>query len=158
MAFWLAEQMKSKGFAGVLACGAGGTPDKLSSKTVVFGLCGSNCFNRWDMACTFKRLKNNSSRLRFFVGNHTWADADLITYAMAWLNACCLKTMPQMNAAVEEKKHFVALVQENIRQASESDPERAYEWAVCLSQVSAAPSLATSPQLLARMGEPSVKP
>ena len=157
MAFWLAEQMKSKGFAGVLACGAGGTPDKMSAKTAVFGLCGSNCFNRWDMACTFKGLKNESSRLRFFVGNHDWADADLIAYAMAWLNACCQKSMPQLNAAAEEKKRFVGLVQEEMRQTTESDPEKAYEWAICLSLVSAAPSAARSPQLTALLKNPKVQ-
>ena len=156
MAFWLSEQMKSKGFAGVLACGAGGTPDKMSSKTVVFGLCGSNCFNRWDMACTFKQLKNDMSRLRFFVGNHTWADASQITYAMAWLNACYLKAMPPVSAASEEKKRFIAKVQEEIQKDTESDPEKAYEWAVCLSQVSSAPSIAKNPQLLALMKNPKV--
>lgn len=156
MAFWLSEQMKSKGFAGVLACGAGGIPEKMSTKTAVFGLCGSNCFNRWDMACTFKGLKNDASRLRFFVGNHTWADAGLITYAMSWLNASYLKTMPQLNAAAEEKKRFIARVQEEIQKASETDPEAAYEWALCLSQASPSPSIAKSPQVLALMKNPKV--
>ena len=157
MAFWLSEQMKSKGFAGVLACGAGGTPEKMSSKTAVFGLCGYNCFNRWDMACTFKDLKNGSSRLRFFVGNHTWADAGMITYGMAWLNACTLKSMPQLNAAIAEKNRFIGLVQDEISQSAESDPEKAYEWAICLSQASSAPSVAKSPQLAALLKNPKVQ-
>ena len=66
MSFVLAEHRKSKDFAGVLACGAGGRPEKLSSGTVVYGLCGSKCFNRWDMACTFKGIRNKDSRLRYF--------------------------------------------------------------------------------------------
>ena len=108
------------------------------------------------MACTFKGLKNEASRLRFFPGNHTWADSGLILYAMSWLNASYLKAMPPTNAAAEEKKRFVAKVQEEIQKSMETDPEKAYDWAVCLSQVSAAPSIAKNAQLLALMKNPKV--
>jgi len=158
MAFWLSEEMKSKGFAGVLACGAGGTPSKMSSKTVVVGLCGSNCFNRWDMACTFKGLKNNDSILRFFPGGHDWAESDLITYGMFWLNGCFLETKPPANtASAEEKQRFLSKVLEEIEKNKESDPERAYDWAICpfVDSVSAAP--AASPPLPALMKNPKVQ-
>jgi len=138
MAFWLSEEMKAKGFAGVLPCGAGGHPDRMSPKTIVFGLCGSNCFNRWDMACTLRGIKNGLSRLRFFQGNHDWAEAEHITYAMAWLNACYLKTAPATTTVLmDEKKQLMTKIHAEIDKDSGANPERAYDWAACQGIMSA---------------------
>ncbi|MFC1498160.1 SHD1 domain-containing protein [Verrucomicrobiota bacterium] len=135
MAFWLAEQTNSKPLAGVLACGAGATRAKLPEDTAIYGLCGSNCFNRWDMACTCKILKNNNSCLRFFVGNHTWADSDLISDGMTWLNLCYLQNVRSTDRQLQQEKADVAdKVLAEIERNAEKNPERAYEWALFLSK------------------------
>jgi dienelactone hydrolase len=158
MSFWLSEEMKSKSFAGVLACGAGGQPDKMSPKTVVFGLCGSNCFNRWDMACTLKQVKNDMSRLRFFPGNHVWAEAVYITYATTWLNACYLKGAPTSNSAlVAEKKQMIAKIQTEIEKETESNPEKAYDWAVCLGIFASSPTAAGNQPMPALLKNPKIQ-
>ena len=158
MAFWLSEEMKTKWFAGVLACGAGGHPEKMSPKTIIFGLCGSNCFNRWDMACTMKAIRNNLSRLRFFEGNHDWADAEHIKYAMAWLNACYLKTPAAITPAwVEEKKQLVAKIRAEIEKETEADPEKAYEWTVCLGMISSSPTAVGNQTMQTLLKNPKVK-
>ena len=52
MAFRLAEQLKQPELAGVLPCGGGGPAQRLSTNTVIYGLCGTNCFLRREMART----------------------------------------------------------------------------------------------------------
>ncbi|MCX6998051.1 MAG: hypothetical protein NTV49_13450 [Kiritimatiellaeota bacterium] len=158
MAFWLAQELKTKGFAGVLACGAGGNPELMSPKTVMFGLSGSNCFNRWDMACTLKRMRNDLSRLRFFIGKHAWADAVLIKYAMTWLNACYLKVTPPGSTALDgEKKQLVAGIQAEIQQATATNPEKAYDWALCLAAVATAPTAPEQQPLQTLLKNPKVQ-
>jgi dienelactone hydrolase len=158
MSFWLSEEMRSRSFAGVLACGAGGQPEKMSPKTVVFGLCGSNCFNRWDMACTLKGVKNDMSRLRFFPGNHVWADAVYITYATTWLNACYLKLAPISDTAlVAEKKQLIAKIQAEIEKETEANPEKAYDWAVCLGMFSSSPTAAGNQLMQALLKNPKIQ-
>ncbi|MDZ4199148.1 MAG: hypothetical protein U1E27_07680 [Kiritimatiellia bacterium] len=156
MAFWLAEELKSRGFAGVLACGAGGTPAKMSAQTVVFGLCGSNCFNRWEMASTFKDLKNADSRLRFFPGNHDWALAPLLAYGMSWLNGCYLKSSAATPELAAEKQRFIAQTQDRIQVARRADPEMAYDWALCQSLALTPPSVASSPAIQELLNHPKV--
>jgi dienelactone hydrolase len=157
MAFWLA--LKEKDFAGVLACGAGGAVEELSSKAAVYGLCGSNCFNRWDMACSFKGAGKNA-RLTFFVGNHAWADAEMVTRAMTWLNASHYgavgTTSPASRTAVflEEKKALMAKIAAQIDACAAADPERAYEWTLCLARADDAPE--TRARLQAMLQQPKV--
>jgi len=154
MAFWLAKE--DKRLAGVLACGAGGEVGGLQSKVVVYGLCGSNCFNRWDMACAFKASKNKSSRLRFFVGDHAWAQADLITHAMTCMNSCYLaRPASPTPSLVEEKKALSAKIAEQIEKNAETDHEQAYEWALCLSLLDASLQSQTRQQELLK--QPKVK-
>lgn len=135
-AFGLAKVMKNKGFAGVLACGAGGHPEVMSPKTVVFGLCGSNCFNRWDMACTLKGTKNQQSRLRFFPGNHDWAEAPLIKYGTTWLNACHMNTAQKTSESIVEQNRLIEKIRAEILREKDTDPEKAYDWVLCLSVMS----------------------
>jgi hypothetical protein len=135
MSFNLAEHLKSEEFAGVLACGAGGRPEKLSSETVVYGLCGSKCFNRWDMACTFKRLRNKDSRLKYFPGYHEWGSDDLVADGISWLNGCYLKNVSSSDKRlVAERDAYAKKVLENIEKKIETEPEWAYERALFLSQ------------------------
>ena len=89
MSFLLAEA--NKNLSGVLACGSGAGiyPDsgdfrqpKLRSKTYVYSLIGTNCFNRTEAAESHQGFSDDC-RLRFFPGNHTWAEAPLIEQGMA---------------------------------------------------------------------------
>ena len=54
---------------GIIACGAGASchahGDRVpESKVVTYGLCGTNCFNRYDMAESHAKMKNRDSVLR----------------------------------------------------------------------------------------------
>ncbi len=130
MAFVVAKQLKREPLAGVLACGAGGNPASVDRGTVVYGLSGTNCFNRWDMACTHEKLRNDDSRLWFFPGNHEWANAELIFDGMCWLNGCYLKDARTSNAnAKKEKYRYTMMMLEHIRGLIEDNPERAYRLA-----------------------------
>lgn len=120
-------------FAGVLACGAG-TSDPLTKKTVTYGLCGSNCFNRWDMASSFKTLANKDWRLRFFPGNHDWAGDDLLADAMCWLEGYRLRNAKPTDPGVAERREaYLARMLERIKSLASSSPERAYDAAAYLA-------------------------
>jgi hypothetical protein len=134
MAFWLAGKLHRKRFAGVLACGAGAIRADLSDSTVVYGLCGSNCFNRWDMACTHEKLRNRDNRLRFFVGGHAWAGADLIQDGMTWLNCCYLRKAASTNRILAaEGDELTQRICARIEADMNTNRERAYEWARVLA-------------------------
>ncbi len=141
MAFWLAGESKPP-LAGVLACGAGRSGVDLSARTTVYGLCGSNCFNRWDMACTQRDLKNSDNRLRFFVGKHTWANDELLKEAMTHLDLVTLSRAKRTEKAlVEARDAAAAKLYAEVLDAAESDPCRAYEPAVFLSEYKACPAV-----------------
>lgn len=113
-----------KEIAGVIPCGAGGNLG--SSKQVAYGLCGSNCFNRTDMANSFKGYRSKDAILRFFPGKHVWANAELIDDAITHLNGVFLtknqrKYPDQVNDYVYEVSQLVEDTQENA-------PMRAYMW------------------------------
>lgn len=89
--FLLAET--NKNLAGVLACGAGSgvypdaeafRPARLRKKTYVYSLIGTNCFNRTGSYKTHTEL-NKNCRLRFFPGNHDWANAELLEQGMMYV-------------------------------------------------------------------------
>lgn len=133
MAFGLAASRK-KDFYGVLACGAGGS---LAQGQVMYGLCGSNCFNRWDMAASLARLKDKDSCLRFFPGNHDWAAAPLITDGMAYLNACYMHSVPPTRPSLlAERKQFTQALLDRMEKEQENKPTHAYELGVILSKLS----------------------
>lgn len=80
----------NRNIAGILPCAAGGGvyPDgasfrqsKLRKKTYVYSLMGTNCFNRTGSYKTHTSL-SDGCRLRFFPGNHDWANEDLIEQGM----------------------------------------------------------------------------
>jgi dienelactone hydrolase len=125
MAFSLAAAKK---FAGVLPCGAGGLDDKLDADSRVYGLVGSNCFNRWDMACTFKKYAEGKSVLWFFPGKHAWADAALVADGMSWLNYKYLESNAKRDKGLEAEWHrFIKKNIERMQPMVESDPETAYK-------------------------------
>lgn len=116
---------RHKDFAGVLACGAGGSLG--SGKQVSYGLCGSNCFNRTDMANSFRAIKSKGSLLRYFVGMHDWADARLCEDGMTHLNGVFLAK--RKSGYPDDYAYFNEQVGKLISENESSDPTRAYMWA-----------------------------
>lgn len=137
MAFNLAAARK---FAGVLPCGAGGLRDKLDVNAHIYGLVGSNCFNRWDMACTFKDYAKGQSILWFFSGKHAWADAALITDGMSWLNYKYLESNFRQDKGLEAEWHrCVRKLIERMQPMVEADPETAYKLASSVDKTKVQP-------------------
>ena len=116
--------------AGVLACGAGGNVG--SSKQVVYGLCGSNCFNRTDMANSFKGFKSKGCLLRYFPGKHVWAGDELCDDGMTHLNGVFL--IENEDDYPAEYAHYVKQVMTLIGEARESVPMRACMWTSFLTE------------------------
>lgn len=126
-AFCTAQRHKE--IAGVLACGAGGNVG--SSKQVVYGLCGSNCFNRTDMANSFKRFKNRDCVLRYFPGKHAWGNEELCDDGITHLNGVFLAK--HRTDYPDDYSHYVGQVSALIEQVKEAAPMRAYMWTSFLS-------------------------
>lgn len=122
MAFATATQHKD--IAGVIACGAGGNLG--SSKQIAYGLCGSNCFNRTDMANSFKRFRSKDGVLRYFPGMHVWAGDELIDDATTHLNGLFL--IDEQKNYRGEFAHYLHQVSLLITEAEEKAPLRAYMW------------------------------
>lgn len=141
MAFKLAERGPET-LAGVIACGAGHVGHVVPGRTVVYGLCGSNCFNRWDMVRTQRELRNNRNQLRFFIGGHDWARSPLLKDAMTYLNLVEREGAKSTDrAAVAER---TALAEKQLRVAREetdTNAEHAFEWAVFLAAYKGAPTV-----------------
>jgi hypothetical protein len=139
MAFVVAEAYKKKDFAGLLPCGAGGTRASLWKGTDIYGLCGSNCFNRWDMACTKKTL-SNECYLWFFPGSHAWAGPVDIADGISWLNGRYLKNALLNNKSLIGEKHrYVKGMLSTIGAIMEKDPERAYRLTTTLKYTGVQP-------------------
>jgi dienelactone hydrolase len=131
---------QNDGIAGVLACGAGGGVG--SGKQVVYGLCGTNCFNRTDMAHGFKGYRNRDGLLRYFPGQHAWAGDELIEDGMCHLNGVFL--LSNARAYPEATARYVHDMMTLIRGCQDNDPMRAYMWTSFLTGRDAeAPDLAT---------------
>lgn len=123
MAYWTSQQDKK--IAGVIACGAGGGIG--SRKQVVYGLCGSNCFNRTDMAHAFKKVSHKGAILRYFEGKHVWANAEMCDDAITHLNGVFLEA--NQGKYPEEYQAYVYQVGELIKSTKDKNPKRAYMWA-----------------------------
>ena len=138
MAFATAEAYKKKDFAGILPCGAGGARASLWKGTDIYGLCGSNCFNRWDMACTKKTL-SNEYYLWFFPGAHAWAGPVDIADGITWLNGRYLKKARLNKPLIGEKHRYVKGVLSTIGAIIDKDPERAYRLTTTLKHTGVQP-------------------
>lgn len=123
MASWAAQNRKE--IVGLISCGASGEVG--SRKQVVYGLCGSNCFNRSDMAHALKSVSHKGSVLRYFTGRHVWANAELCDDAMTHLNGVFLSSNKSDYA--DEYAHYTYQLGSLIEESRESHPMRAYMWA-----------------------------
>ena len=119
-----------KDFAGVIACAAGGAPG--SARQVVYGLSGTNCFNRAEMAGCFKGFKNKDCVLRYFPGAHDWANEELCDDAITHLNGVFLTE--NRTAYPDDCALYVQQVMALIGECATSAPLRAYMWSSFLTK------------------------
>lgn len=133
-AFWLANKLR-KGIVGIIPCGAGDAGNSVNTKVLAYGLCGSTCFNRWDMTITFNQRIKKRGVLRFFPGGHEWANPELVQQAMVWLNGRYLEE----DGEDSEIKVFSSRLMAEIKGRLETNPPCAYETSVVLSEIRNAP-------------------
>jgi hypothetical protein len=120
---------KNKNIAGVIACAAGGNLG--SAKQIAYGLSGSNCFNRTDMANSFRGFKNRDCVLRFFPGLHDWASAELCDDAITHLNGVFLFANKANHK--DDYAFYIQQVSALIEGNVTSAPTRAYLWSSFLT-------------------------
>ena len=120
---------KNKDITGVIACGAGGNLG--SAKQVAYGLCGSNCFNRTDMANSFRGFKGKDCVLRYFPGQHDWANEELCDDGITHLNGVYL--CANRSGYKDDYAFFVQQVSALIENSVASAPLRAYLWTTFLT-------------------------
>ncbi len=125
-----------KEIAGVIPCGAGGTLG--SPKQVAYGLCGTNCFNRGEMARSFKGLRGKDPVLRYFPGMHDWAGPELLDDAITHLNGVFLIGNPRQYEA--ELSHYIQGVTTLIQESEDKTPMRAFMWTSFLNDRKVLPS------------------
>lgn len=135
----LGEHLKKRDFAGLLANGAGvgyGRIFQQSPKSSMYGLCGSNCFNRWDMPSSFEEIKCRNKKYVVFPGNHDWAPEGYITEGMSTLTGWFLKEAAKTGTQYgEECVLFAERELEEIEALKESEPGKALLWAQLLSEI-----------------------
>ncbi|BCX47683.1 poly(3-hydroxybutyrate)depolymerase [Haloferula helveola] len=126
----LATATKNSDITGVLACGAGGSVG--NAKQVVYGLCGTNCFNRTDMAHGFKGYRNRDGLLRYFPGKHAWAGDELIDDGITHLNGVFLLSNGKNYPEATER--YVQDVMALVRESKDTAPMRAFMWTSFLTE------------------------
>lgn len=126
--------------AGVLAIGDG-DPAALRGRSVpLYALCGTNSPRRQNVVRLFEPPVPDSRRLEFFAGGHEWGDAEDLSLALTWLNAAALRAAPPEVAEIKEARTALekSLIQ-LVRQRRTTNPERAADWAECLTLLTTPP-------------------
>jgi len=135
----LGEHMKKRDFAGLLANGAGVGYARVyqqSSKSSIYALCGSNCFNRWDMPKSLAQIRCNNKKLVIFPGNHDWASEKYMTEGISMLTGWFLKDAAKTGVQYKEECiRFAERELEEINTLKESEPGKALIWAQLLSEL-----------------------
>lgn len=143
MSFLTAANLPAKLKGGILACGAA-THDpswKPGAQLPVYGLSGTRCFNRWDMACLME--KNEEMRhLRFFPGAHAWADEDLLCDGLTWLMARAHAKAAKNATGKASAERWAARILAQARELAPSDPVRAWRAIDALKAANPGPPLA----------------
>jgi len=143
----LGEHMKKRAFAGLLANGAGVGYARVyqqSPKSSIYALCGSNCFNRWDMPKSLDKIRCRNKKLVIFPGNHDWASEKYMTEGMTMLTGWFLK-----DAAKKEMRYrdecirFAERELKEINTLKESAPGKALIWAQLISELKLPTELST---------------
>lgn len=125
-----------KKIAGVISCGAGGALG--SPKQIAYGLDGTNCFNRGDMARSFKGLRGKNSILRYFPGKHVWAGPELLDDAITHLNGVFLIENQRLYAV--EFPRYIQGVVDLVNETKDNNPMRAFMWTSFLNDRKVLPS------------------
>lgn len=133
-AFWMANQFR-RNIIGMIPCGAGDCGNNVANDALAYGLCGANCFNRWDMTITFAERIRTRGVLRFFAGGHTWAQEPLITEAILWLNGKYLED----DGSENEISTFSRVLLEKASSLETNSPEFAYHACCVLSEIKGLP-------------------
>lgn len=120
---------KNKDITGVIACGAGGNLG--SPRQVAYGLCGSNCFNRTDMANSFRGFKSKDGVLRYFPGQHDWASPELCDDAITHLNGVFV--FANRSSYPDDYAYYVRQVTALVTECEATAPMRAYLWSSFLT-------------------------
>lgn len=128
MAYVMSQRRKK--ISGIIACGAGGEIG--SRKQIVYGLCGSNCFNRSDMAHSFKRVSHKGAVLRYFTGRHVWANGEFCEDAITHLNGVFLSA--NQSDYEDDYAEYLRQLASLVKDSAEKNPLRAYMWADFASQ------------------------
>ncbi len=161
VAIQYAIEKKGTALAGLLICnGSHLEPSKVPSGTAVYGLCGSNSYRRWSMACIFREFRSSTKQWRFYIGENEWPAPESFTDGLIWLNYTYLQTVPASDMTLtKERKSFVKKVQTEVDHVKAESPERAYEWVTALSGTGGtdAAGRVNSPQLQALLSIPKVK-
>lgn len=134
-AYYMAgEYDKGKFFTGCIPCGAGEPSAKLAKDAYYFGLSGTNCYNREQMAVSFLSKIKKDGDLRFEVGAHIWPGEKLYTEAMAFIYA---NNLNKLRAQDNEYDLYFKNFCEELRSMAkaESDIYRKYELLNTLSMV-----------------------
>jgi len=143
----LGEHMRKRDFAGLLANGAGvgyGRVYQQSPQSSIYALCGSNCFNRWDMPTSLSKIKVKHKKLVFFPGNHDWASAAYMTEGISMLTGWFLQNARgSASPYAAERDRFVERQLEDIRSLKDTQPGQALIWAQLLSTFQLPAALAT---------------
>ncbi|MBM4155385.1 MAG: hypothetical protein FJ221_10205 [Lentisphaerae bacterium] len=143
MSFLVADILPAKLKGGILACGAAthNPAWKPGAQLPVYGLSGTRCFNRWDMACLME--KNGDMRhLRFFPGAHAWADEDPLCDGMTWLMARAHARASKTTAGKASAERWAARILAQARELAPADPVRAWRAIDALQAASPGPPLA----------------
>ncbi len=143
MATALALHIRGIEFAGLLICGAAQVKERYPKQLRVYGLSGTNCFNRWEMACLFEKPQHPDWRLEFFFGEHDWADETELELGMVWLHAATLRAIAEVPEFYNaERERLANAIAARIGELKAAQPERAWDWAerlMLLSDAAAKP-------------------
>ena len=124
----------NKNIAGLIPCGAGGGvyPDgkpfreaNLRKKTYVYSLVGTNCFNRTGCYKTHQSLSDDC-RLRFFPGNHDWANADLLEQGMMHVMGKAILANKSFDSY---RQYYLPSLKEMVERLREDTPWESYHLA-----------------------------
>lgn len=123
MASWASQNRKE--VTGLISCGASNGIG--NRKQIAYGLCGTNCFNRTDMANAFKGVSHKGAVLRYFPGKHVWANAELCEDAITHLNGVFLSS--NQSDYSEDYEVYQYQLGQLIEDTKTSNPMRSYMWA-----------------------------
>ena len=132
----LGEIMRNEGFAGVLANGAGLGYERTyrqSSKSSVYALCGSNCYNRWDLPSSLKDMSCRNEKIVFFPGGHAWAGKEHFSDGITTLNGWFLSQARSKSSPYwQERDRYAERMLKEIETLSTTNPGKALTWATLL--------------------------